>query len=105
MPCPRETLRMEGAFGPLSRHKASCKAAGGQLLFPFLVDRTANVALNESSEIVRHLWRRYGSDVERPAVDELLNGEALPTPLSFALLVSEHMHGKRSASCFHTARR
>ena len=41
LPCPRETLRLEGAYGSLARHKHKIKALGGHLLFPFLEDRTA----------------------------------------------------------------
>ena len=43
-PCPRETLRREGAFGGGARHKPEVIEQGGRLLFPFLHDRTADVS-------------------------------------------------------------
>ena len=74
-PCPRSTLRVEGAYSSTSVHKPEVTRAGGRLLFPFLVDHTAGVALNQSATIVEHLWTAYGADVvERPAVDRWLNG-------------------------------
>mmetsp|Transcript_38485 Transcript_38485/g.100897 ORF Transcript_38485/g.100897 Transcript_38485/m.100897 type:complete len:275 (+) Transcript_38485:29-853(+) len=85
-PCPRDTLRLEGAYGTASRYKAEVTQAGGRLLFPFLHDRTAGVALNQSAAIVAHLWEHYGLDAERPPLDGLLNG-GLPKPLDFAALV------------------
>ena len=88
-PTPRETLRLEGAFSPAARHKAEVRKRGGRLLFPFLDDRTAGVALNESSDICQHLWEHYGADVtERPRAEQLLNGGSLPKPLGFAFLVA-----------------
>jgi len=87
LPCPRETLRLEGAYGPSSRYKPEVVAAGGRLLFPFLHDRSAEVAVNGSGEIVAYLWERYGKDAERPQLDRLLNG-GLPKPLDFASLVA-----------------
>lgn len=87
LPCPRETLRLEGAFGSTSRHKPSVVEAGGRLLFPFLHDRTADVALNGSSAIIAHLWELYGQDAERPSTDKILNG-GLPKPFDFASLVA-----------------
>jgi len=88
LPCPRETLRLEGAYSSASRHKPKVKSLGGRLLFPFLHDRTAGVTLNQSSEICEHLWSAYGSDVERPRVDSLLNGAQLPRAIDFALLAA-----------------
>lgn len=82
-PCPRETLRVEGAFSSLARHKPDVK---GRLIFPYLVDHTADMALNESRDIVEHLWNRYGEGVERPRADALLNGGTLPRLVDFALL-------------------
>ena len=74
-PCPRATLRVEGAYSSTSVYKPEVREAGGRLLFPFLVDHTAGVALNQSAAIVEHLWTAYGTDVvERPAVDRWLNG-------------------------------
>ena len=88
-PCPRETLRREGAFSSLARHKPGVVERGGRLLFPYLDDKTAGVALNESRAIVDHLWQSYGTDVqERPAADEYLNGGTLPRPIDFALLAA-----------------
>ena len=85
-PCPRETLRVEGAYSTLARHKPGVK---GRLIFPYLVDHTADVALNESRAIVDHLWQSYGTDVqEQPAADEYLNGGTLPRPIDFALLAA-----------------
>ena len=79
-------MRLEGVYTAASWHKPAVRAAGGKLLFPFLVDHTAGVALNESEQIVSHLWKHYGRDVQRPPLDRLLNG-GLPAPLDFALLV------------------
>ena len=74
-PCPRSTLRVEGAYSRTSVYKPEVREAGGRLLFPFLVDHTAGVALNQSATIVEHLWTAYGTDVvERPVVDRWLNG-------------------------------
>ena len=39
------------------------KRHGGQMIFPFLVDETAGVAMNESAAIVRHLWKHYAGNV------------------------------------------
>ena len=87
-PCPRETLRREGAFSAAAKHKPEV-AKRGRILFPFLHDRSADVALNESSAIVAHLWRTYGeSVVERPRSDTLLDPSTLPRPLFFALLAA-----------------
>lgn len=88
LPCPRETLRLEGAYGSLARHKHKIKALGGHLLFPFLEDRTAGVTLNQSAAICEHLWSSYGTDVDRPREDAILNGNVLPLALSFALLAA-----------------
>ena len=97
-PCPRETLQREGAYSRHARNKPEILSQGGRLLFPFLVDATAGVQLNESREIVEHLWRTYGGDViERPASDTWLNSIVdppglppsrvrLPRPVDFALL-------------------
>ena len=99
-PCPRETMRVEGAYSAASVYKPEVTAAGGRLLFPFLIDRSAGVALNQSATIVEHLWAAYGADVEaRPTVDRWLNGRPaldiekpvleaslLPKLLDFALL-------------------
>ena len=82
-PCPRETLRVEGAYSTLARHKPGVK---GRLKFPYLVDHTADVALNDSRDIVEHLWNRYGDGVERPRADALLNGGTLPRLIDFGLL-------------------
>lgn len=87
-PCPRETLRLEGAFGPASRHKPQVREIGGELLFPFLVDRTAGVCLNQSRDICEHLWRCYGDGVQQPRTDRLLNGAELPNAIEFALLAA-----------------
>ena len=95
-PCPRETLRAEGAFSANSRfrQKASELNASkcGDLQFPLLVDRThasgSPLVLTESSAIITHLWKRYGKGVERPKVDKLLSGGTLPFPIRFALLAA-----------------
>ena len=87
-PCPRETLRFEGAFSPASPHRAEAQARGARLSFPFLHDHSAGVALNESRAICDHLWRTYGAHVERPWQDEMLNGGSLPRLLEFALLAA-----------------
>ena len=70
-PCPREALfshmgppfQPEGFCGPLSRFRKEVKDRGGHLFFPFLVDESAGVAMNESSAIVRHLWQTYAGNV------------------------------------------
>lgn len=85
-PTPRETLRVEGAYSAAAAHKPAVSAAEGRLLFPFLVDHTAGVALNQSADICAHLWSAYGDGVvERPTVDAWLNG-GLPAPLDFVSL-------------------
>ncbi|KAL3913788.1 MAG: hypothetical protein SGPRY_007853 [Prymnesium sp.] len=88
LPCPRETLRLEGAYGESSRHKPALAARGGRLRFPCLHDRTKDVIVNGSDAIVEHLWRSYGEDAERPQNDVLLNGSTLPRPVNFASLVT-----------------
>ena len=87
-PCPRETLQLEGAYSAEAKHKPEVhREHKGRLLFPFLVDKTAGISLNESGAIVDHLWRLYSDNViERPFVDKLLNGGSLPRPIDFALL-------------------
>ena len=88
-PCPRETLKVDGAYSEASRHRAEVTAAGGKLSFPFLIDHTAGVALNESADIIDHLWAKYGDRVgERPAADMWLNGRRLPAPIDFAFLAA-----------------
>ncbi|KAL1503183.1 hypothetical protein AB1Y20_011241 [Prymnesium parvum] len=87
-PCPRETLRLEGAYGARSRHRPAVAAAGGALRFPFLHDRTQHAALNGSEAIVAHLWRHYGQDAARTRLDAVLNGGALPRALDFAALAA-----------------
>jgi hypothetical protein len=88
LPCPRETLRLEGAYSDRALHKPNVVARGGRLSFPFLYDHTADAGINESQAIVEHLWSRSGENVvERPRVDRVLNGRALPRPVDFALLV------------------
>ena len=71
--CPRETLRAEGVYGPRSRHRAEVVSTGGRLVFPLLVDRTADVVMNDSAVICEHLWAAYGNDLERPTLDVVLN--------------------------------
>ena len=90
LPCPRETLRREGAYGTGSQHKDKVRdlSSDVKLLFPVLHDRTAGVALNQSAVICEHLWSNYGHGVDRPRVDALLNGRQLPRPLDFALLAA-----------------
>ena len=74
-PCPRETMRVEGAYSAAAIFKPEVRPAGGRLLFPFLVDHTAGIALNQSATIVEHLWSAYGADIEeRPKLDRWLNG-------------------------------
>ena len=58
-PCPRSTLRVEGTYSATSAFKPEVRRAGGRLLFPFLIDHTAGVALNQSAAIVEHLWTTY----------------------------------------------
>ena len=87
-PCPRETLRREGAYSSRATHRAEVRARGGRLAFPYLHDRTAGVALNESGAICAHLWRNYGADVERPVIDRILNGGVLPRFLEFGWLAA-----------------
>jgi glutathione S-transferase len=70
-PCPREAFlahvgppfQSEGYCGPLSRFRSEVKELGGSLYFPFLVDETAGVVMNESSQIVHHLWKNYADNV------------------------------------------
>jgi hypothetical protein len=89
LPCPRETLIMEGAFSSLSPHKKKVKDVGGELLFPFLVDVTKGVQLNQSADICKYLWSEYGQEVtERPATDSFLNSGKLPSLVDFALLTA-----------------
>jgi hypothetical protein len=60
------------------------------MLFPLLVDRTADVVLNDSAAICEHLWSAYGEDVERPLLDEVLNTRKYTRSLlvDFPLLVA-----------------
>mmetsp|Transcript_6969 Transcript_6969/g.13825 ORF Transcript_6969/g.13825 Transcript_6969/m.13825 type:complete len:285 (+) Transcript_6969:134-988(+) len=70
-PCPREVLfshigppiHAEGWHGSKSLFREEVKARGGKLVFPFLVDDTLGVAMNESGDIVRHLWRHYADGI------------------------------------------
>mmetsp|Transcript_1563 Transcript_1563/g.3276 ORF Transcript_1563/g.3276 Transcript_1563/m.3276 type:complete len:275 (-) Transcript_1563:590-1414(-) len=63
-PTPRETLRSEGKFGVLSRYRGQiAHYPRAKMMFPFLVDHTAGIYLNESNAIVSHLWERYGDSV------------------------------------------
>ena len=88
-PCPRETLRREGAYSSRAQHKPRISELGGRLLFPFLHDRSADMMLNESRHIVEHLWLHYGQNVDRPVVDRILNGgQTLPRLLEFGLLAA-----------------
>jgi glutathione S-transferase len=48
-PCPRNGRYREQAW----------ELAGRRTTFPFLVDRTADVAVAESADIVEHLWETY----------------------------------------------
>ncbi|EOD23483.1 hypothetical protein EMIHUDRAFT_368077 [Emiliania huxleyi CCMP1516] len=92
-PCPRETLRAEGAFGATSRHRPEAAAAAAEagassrLSFPLLVDRTAGVTLSDSAAICEHLWSLYGGGVERPTLDQALNPRRR-TLLDFPLLAA-----------------
>ena len=61
--CPWRRLSSErpvtGYCGKLSRFRPEVKVYGGKMVFPFLVDETAGVSMNESPAIVRHLWEHY----------------------------------------------
>ena len=93
-PCPRETLRAEGAFGATSRHRPEAAAAAAEagassrLSFPLLVDRTAGVTLSDSAAICEHLWSLYGGGVERPTLDQALNPRRRTLLLDFPLLAA-----------------
>ena len=99
-PCPRETLRAEGAFGATSRHRPEAAAAveaaaaaaeagaSSRLSFPLLVDRTAGVTLSDSAAICEHLWSLYGGGVERPTLDQALNPRRRTLLLDFPLLAA-----------------
>ena len=92
-PCPRQTLRAEGAFSPASRFRPAARrlwddardGAAGPLTFPLLVDETEStcrsngqeqgggakedgpIVITESYKIVQHLWATYGRSVLPPA--------------------------------------
>ena len=89
-PCPRETLRAEGAYGPSSRFRAEASTACRRLSFPLLIDKTANVVMSDSMLIMEHLWLAYGDGVERPMLDRVLNTREYTRSLvfDFPLLVS-----------------
>lgn len=100
LPCPRETLRLEGAFSSSSRFRveaaerlAASTAVGAgsvtsRLAFPLLVDETAGKTILGSAANVSHLWNTYGQNVsERPRLDAIFNGGHLPKRVDFALLV------------------
>ncbi len=99
LPCPRETLRAEGAFSARSRYRGEAlRWAQGdsdepaQLQFPLLLDATQDAerprVVVESKHIVSHLWREYGRGVSRPRMDAWLSGDRLPFLLRFASLAA-----------------
>jgi hypothetical protein len=108
-PCPRQTLWLEGAYSSDSRFRPEAmelfekKAHDSSdrddvLTFPLLVDRTDStqdpVVISESSDILQHLWDRYGESVvptptesaaaDRP--DQHVNSSRIPFPLRFLSL-------------------
>jgi len=96
-PCPRQTLFTEGAFNEHSRFRKEafdqCKfnGHGTQFQFPVLVDETKvddKKVITESREIVKHLWREYGTHIteSRPKGDVILNSSRLPFFARFAFL-------------------
>lgn len=97
-PCPRETLRAEGAFSAMSRYRGEAldfiNAYGTQdsskLQFPILVDESLSrekpIVLSESKSIVLHLWQHYGQGMNRPSLDRFLSGNKLPFFVRFASL-------------------
>ncbi|PFH32494.1 glutathione s-transferase, n-terminal domain containing protein [Besnoitia besnoiti] len=64
-PCPRETLRVAG-YCKDSRYRPTVKRAGGSLMFPYLEDPNSGVRMYQSDEIIKYLWREYGSNARAP---------------------------------------
>jgi len=111
-PCPRETLLYgEGAFSSKSRFRPEAMERYqvkypncDHLTFPLLVDKTHTTAnkkwdgdnsdaviVNESYDILCHLWQQYGSSVilrkednRRP--DQIVNSSSLPFIMRFLSL-------------------
>ena len=71
-PCPRSSLfrhlgpplQAEGHAGRESRFRLEAKETyGARIQYPVLVDETAGAQLQDSADIVQHLWAAYGGDV------------------------------------------
>lgn len=103
-PCPRESLWQHGAYSSHSTFRPDAMEAlrrGNttddddklELFFPILVDATdpnKEIVIQESFNIIEHLWSNYGKDVDLPSSkrrpDQVLN--SLPFVARFLLLVA-----------------
>ena len=83
-PCPRETLMKQGWMSK-SRFRPEVKSAGGKNMFPFLVDNNTGVKMYESSDIVKYLWKTYGSEATPSVFDRIGN---LPIIAQFTLFLA-----------------
>ena len=109
-PCPRETLVGEGVFTERSRFRGEAMDRliqqqrqqqnpnpTLQLMFPILVDKTLPnqppVIIQQSYDILDHLWETYGKSVLHTPPgqlrqDQRVNASSIPFPLRFLSLVS-----------------
>lgn len=90
-PCPRLTVRVEGAASDATRFRMEAANRFGKerLQFPLLVDETKPgnpMVLNESSDIVAHLWTRYGEGGKKGKLEAFY--EKLPKLMIFPSLVA-----------------
>ena len=105
-PCPRQTLFYgEGAFTNQSRFRPQAMAllrkylpqANDDLMFPMLVDQSDPdkiVVLQQSYEIIQHLWSHYGESVlptkgqQQKRRDQQMNSSKIPFVLRFLSLAA-----------------
>jgi len=69
-PTPRETFKKYG-FIDKSRFRPIVLKKGGKSQFPFLIDPNTGVAMYESNDINRYLWKEYGSEAAPFLFDRL----------------------------------
>ena len=106
-PCPRQTLWQEGAYSLDSRFRPEAMdllkmyCGTNDLMFPILVDRLnllddsqSPIVLQQSYNILNHLWRNYGESVVPSAKlqqrrrDQVVNASTVPFPLRFLSLAA-----------------